>query len=265
MTETLPDTIATRIVNGDLAALDDNARVLWYSEVCRTLGMNPATRPFQFITMPNGRLTLYATKDATDQLRRRDQISTTIVERRDSDDIYSVIARASRPDGRHEESIGAVALGGLKGEAKANALMKAETKAKRRATLSICGLGFLDETEVADTPGVEPGSTPVDPGPDKANNKFNLVTRYAYDELAKETDAWSIFARNLLNDAIDDLTTEQREWLKNWTKDHFGPDGHPWPNINNRRAFTPDHAPILAEWIHMAAQYSPPCEADDAS
>jgi hypothetical protein len=26
--------------------------------------------------------------------------------------------------------------------------MKAETKAKRRVTLSICGLGFLDETEV---------------------------------------------------------------------------------------------------------------------
>jgi hypothetical protein len=31
---------------------------------------------------------------------------------------------------------------------KANAIMKAETKSKRRATLSICGLGFLDETEI---------------------------------------------------------------------------------------------------------------------
>jgi hypothetical protein len=30
----------------------------------------------------------------------------------------------------------------------ANAFMKAETKAKRRVTLSICGLGFLDESEI---------------------------------------------------------------------------------------------------------------------
>ena len=36
------------------------------------------------------------------------------------------------------------------GEQLANAMMKAETKAKRRVTLSICGLGLLDETEVED-------------------------------------------------------------------------------------------------------------------
>jgi hypothetical protein len=34
----------------------------------------------------------------------------------------------------------------------ANALMKAETKAKRRVTLSIAGLGWLDETELETIP-----------------------------------------------------------------------------------------------------------------
>ncbi len=34
--------------------------------------------------------------------------------------------------------------------------MKCETKAKRRATLSICGLGFLDETEIEDSREVHP-------------------------------------------------------------------------------------------------------------
>src|SRR5690606_24912460 len=34
----------------------------------------------------------------------------------------------------------------------ANAYMKAETKAKRRVTLSICGLGWLDETETETIP-----------------------------------------------------------------------------------------------------------------
>jgi len=256
MTDMLPATIATDIVNGNLAALDDAGRVEWYRRLCESLGLNPVTRPFQFITL-NSRLTLYATKDATDQLRHRDQISTRIVERRyDPDaDIYSVIAHAQTPTGRAEESIGAVAVGGLKGEARANAMMKAETKAKRRATLSICGLGFLDETEVADVPVAE-GEVPPPP-------RFS-VARMAYDNLAAEADAWSSFARNYLADAIDELTEAQREWLKDWAKEHPGPDGQSWPNLHNRRAFTADHAPIMAEWIAMARQYSPPCEADDA-
>jgi hypothetical protein len=259
MTEVLPAIIATRIVNGDLAQLDDNARVLWYSEVCRSLGLNPATRPFQFITL-NQRLTLYATKDATDQLRRRDDISIKVVERRwDRDlDLYSVVAQASTPAGRVEESTGAVSIAELKGEALANALMKAETKAKRRATLSICGLGFLDETEVADIPAavVEADGGPPPPA------RFT-VARTAYDTLAAEADAWSEATRNQLADAIDGLSKDQREWLKNWIKDHPGPDGRPWPNLRNRMAFSPEHAPVLAEWIAMASQYSPPCEADD--
>jgi len=60
------------------------------------------------------------------------------------------------PDGRSDESIGAVALGSLKGEAYANAIMKAETKAKRRVTLSVCGLGMLDENEVETIPDARP-------------------------------------------------------------------------------------------------------------
>ena len=35
-------------------------------------------------------------------------------------------------------------------------MMKAETKAKRRVTLSICGLGVLDETEVENVPHQAP-------------------------------------------------------------------------------------------------------------
>jgi hypothetical protein len=52
------------------------------------------------------------------------------------------------PSDRTDESIGAVPLDGLNGVDRANAMMKAETKAKRRVTLAICGLSVLDETEV---------------------------------------------------------------------------------------------------------------------
>jgi hypothetical protein len=65
--------------------------------------------------------------------------------------VYVVVVRAELPGGRSEDSTGAVPISG-QGEQFANALMKAETKAKRRATLSILGLGMLDETEVESIP-----------------------------------------------------------------------------------------------------------------
>jgi hypothetical protein len=45
-----------------------------------------------------------------------------------------------------------VPIGSLKGDSLCNALMKGETKAKRRVTLSIAGLGWLDETELETIP-----------------------------------------------------------------------------------------------------------------
>jgi hypothetical protein len=62
------------------------------------------------------------------------------------------------PNGRCDESTGAVSVSGLKGEALANAYMKAETKAKRRVTLSILGLNMLDESEVESMQSVTIGS-----------------------------------------------------------------------------------------------------------
>ena len=139
------------IVRGDLAMLQPEERARYYSTVCQSVGLNPLTKPFEYITL-NGKLTLYARKDATDQLRSLRGVSVAIVSRERVDDVYVVTARATMPDGRVDESIGAVFLGKTTGETLANALMKAETKAKRRVTLSICGLGMLDETEVETIP-----------------------------------------------------------------------------------------------------------------
>lgn len=140
------------VVLGDLKEMTPLDRMAYYHKVCESLALNPLTRPFEYITL-NGKLTLYARKDATEQLRKRDKVSVSIVGRELVEDVYVVTARATLPDGRTDESIGAVSVGGLKGENKANAMMKAETKSKRRVTLSICGLGMLDETEVETIPG----------------------------------------------------------------------------------------------------------------
>jgi hypothetical protein len=145
------------LVGGDLSVLDADQRLAYYQSVCTSVGLNPLTRPFEYIEL-NGKLTLYAKRDATDQLRHKYQVSIEIVDRTTQEDVYLVRARATMPDGRTDESLGAVSLLGLDGEALANALMKAETKAKRRVALSICGLGLLDETEVETIPSARSGA-----------------------------------------------------------------------------------------------------------
>lgn len=164
----LPEEIAKVLVGGDLGKLLPEQRVAYYNAVCRSLGLNPLTKPFAYITL-NGKMVLYALKDCTEQLRNLYSISLTLASREVIDGVYVVSASATRPDGRRDEATGAVAVENLKGEPKANAMMKAETKAKRRVTLSICGLGILDESEVdsipdarrMDTEGIDTGGHPI--------------------------------------------------------------------------------------------------------
>ena len=135
------------VVGGNLTDLTPAQRLDYYKNVTGSLGLNPLTKPFQYITL-NGKLTLYATRDCTDQLRKLHNVNINIVSRDRIEDVYAVTARATLPNGRVDESIGAVSIANLKGDNLANALMKAETKAKRRVTLSIVGLGMLDESEI---------------------------------------------------------------------------------------------------------------------
>ena len=139
------------VVGGDLKDLTSEERLTYYNEVCKSVGVNPLTRPFSYITL-NNKLTLYANKDCTDQLRGLKGVSITKLERETVEGVYAVTAYARNKEGREDTSVGAVSIENLRGEAKANAMMKAETKAKRRVTLSICGLGMLDETEVEAIP-----------------------------------------------------------------------------------------------------------------
>jgi len=135
------------LLNNDLSKLTATQRADLVVKVCNSLGLNPLTQPFQYIQL-NGKLTLYAQRNCTDQLRAIKSVSLTIEESKREGDLFIVTARATLPSGRQDQSVGAVSLAGLKNEALANAIMKAETKAKRRVTLSICGLSFMDETEV---------------------------------------------------------------------------------------------------------------------
>jgi hypothetical protein len=157
-----PEVLEQVLIGGDLAQLTEAQRLAYYRAVCQSLGLNPLSKPFEYLWL-NGKLRLYALRDCADQLRRLHGISITITNRERMGDLYIVTARAKDRTGREDESTGAVALGTLKGDALANALMKCETKAKRRVTLSLAGLGWLDETEIVTIPGVRVGEPTDDP------------------------------------------------------------------------------------------------------
>ncbi len=160
----------TVIVKGDLSNLTPQERSEYYAQVCKSIGLNPLSRPLEYLEL-DGRLTLYARKDAAEQLRAMHNISVEILSREEEEDLLIVHARAINGEGRSDEDYGAVLLQypeqvwskkskayvkhpragkPLKGVERANAIMKCVTKSKRRVTLSLAGLGFLDETEVED-------------------------------------------------------------------------------------------------------------------
>ena len=145
------------VADGDLSKLSPKQRVEYYHRTCESLGLNPLTRPLEYQRF-NGKVVLYARKEASEQLRFIHKVSIYKMEKETFDGVFVVTAYARTGDGKEDISTGAVPIANLKGEALANAFMKAETKAKRRVTLSVCGMGFLDENEV----NTIPGSKPVD-------------------------------------------------------------------------------------------------------
>lgn len=202
------DIVERVVMAGDLGKLTPADRVSYYRATCESVGLNPLTRPFDYITL-NGKLTLYARKDATDQLRRIHRVSVEIANRDRIEDVYIVTARATTPDGRTDESTGAVTIGSLKGDALANALMKAETKAKRRVTLSICGMGWLDETEIGSIPDARPAYVDQGTGeiiePKRGPSRAGLIRRL--NELANEARELGFNVPDM--DKIDSKTDDE--------------------------------------------------------
>jgi len=147
-----PNTISSLVINGDLKRLAPADKVAFYNYRCQQAGLDPAAKPFDLLTL-NGKEILYANAGATQQLTSIHKLSHQITSRELTDGIYCVFCKVTGPDGRSTENMGAVPVDSLKGEAKANAFLKATTKAIRRTVLAHCGLGMMDEAEVETIPG----------------------------------------------------------------------------------------------------------------
>lgn len=184
------------LIMGNLSQLTEEQRTNYYMKVCESVGLNPLTRPFEYIVL-NSKLVLYARRDATDQLRKIHNVSVDELIETEKDGVFIVTAKVRDKDGRTDIAKGAVNISGMKGDALANALMKAETKAKRRATLSICGLGMLDETELETIP-----SEAMQP---KAQSVFkNASLRNTFVE-----NVIKAFEHSVELNSLDDLETKK--------------------------------------------------------
>lgn len=214
----LPEKVEQVLIAGDLTPLTPEERLDYYKKVCTSLGLNPMTRPFEYLVFrerddeenprqAQGKLVLYARRDAGDQLRRMHGIGIFEVKRWEDQDYLYAEAKARARDGREDAALAVVlktkwkngyngekgSYVKLSGRELANARMKVETKAKRRVTLSICGLGFLDESEL-DTMQITGGVTP--------DGRIYHYEQKALPE-PKITDAEQKY--------LDRLTPEQRE------------------------------------------------------
>lgn len=149
--------LAKIVQSGNLAYLSESDRLIYYFSYCRQLGLNPLSRPFDYIQEGEGenlKITLYPNTQAASQLRDKRNVSTRILKEEIllNDEIYSVCVEARIGD-RTEEATGKVGIKldkygkPLSGEAKAKLMKKAETQARRRATLAIVGLDAIGDED----------------------------------------------------------------------------------------------------------------------
>jgi hypothetical protein len=201
--------VARAILIGDISKMDAETCQAYYVATCRSIGLNPLTRPLQALMSDDGTVRFYYDKSCAEQLRKLARVSTRVVSRETHEGLYIVTIEARTPDGRTEEAQGIVPLVRVKGTwetfttrqgatkryfkaeldaqgheivlpmshaDRANAMMRCETKAKRRVTLAICGLGFSERDGEGEHPMALPRPAPPDPAPTPADQDVAPVS-----------------------------------------------------------------------------------------
>lgn len=187
------------VTKGDVSGLSPEERVRYYLSTCHALGLNPQAQPFAFLRL-NGKEVMYATRGATDQLAALHKVNRRVTRGPEVMDLAGTkvvfcVCEATLPNGRSEVSTAAVPLPSG-AELVCNALMKAETKGKRRATLAILGLALLDESETDTLPASvrdEPRPAPEDPGVIVPDDRHTALAEYLA-AVASAASVWSVWS-----------------------------------------------------------------------
>lgn len=206
----LEQSIRALIVGGDLSRLSEEQLATYYQFRCEELGLSAASQPFSVLRL-SGKLVLYMTRGGTDQLAAIHRLNRKIVDGPRVIDVQGTkvvyaMCEVTHPNGRFDTSIATLPL-----TDPTMVFMRAETKAKRRATLSILGLGMLDESEVEDIPLSEKSSEhlPALPAHSEKVSESRVVVSSPEEQPAQVP----------LEDAIaEDLVADSKAWLDHLAK-----------------------------------------------
>jgi len=145
---------------GDYSKLSDDQRAQLHLQMCTSLGVNPLTRPFEWIEFydPETRgkkLTLYPKSSLADQLSYVHRIRVRTVEEKMVGTLYKLVLEGTMPDGRSETNVAYLDMVDregkpLRGQRHGNGLMKARTKCKRRLIFGMVGMSMPDRDSLQD-------------------------------------------------------------------------------------------------------------------
>jgi hypothetical protein len=192
--------VSSIVLRGDLSALTEEQLTRYYASLCESLSLDVRFKPFDVLIL-NGRKVLYANRACTDMLAKLHGITREIIDgprfvELDKTKAIICIARATSPSGRQETATAVVPANDP-----INGIMKCETKAKRRATLAILGLGLLDHTELDTIPGIKlPQDAP------QSNGEAPTIVRDPLD-----------VAEDMARAIRDDSTLSRGEKMNRWS------------------------------------------------
>lgn len=236
--------VESALAMNDLSKLTTQQRISYYNAVCESVGLNPLTQPFAYIVL-DGRLTLYARKECSEQLRKINSVSTQIIEKVESEDFFEVHVRAGDRAGRFEEDFASVYLFDkygkkLSGTNLANAKMKCVTKAKRRVTLAISGLGVIDESELdsIDPSKIQVAENPQIPKPFESverpvNSEAELEAQpqpelKAEEKPVQDFDGFVIsFGKKMMGKKLADFSVKDHEGMVKYLEEYSAKTGKP--------------------------------------
>lgn len=184
--------------------------------LCAKMGVSPLLQPIDLIPTKNG-LRPYLNKGAAELIRDERKISITDIEVSEKNGMFVAICKVRAMNGRVDCDMGAC----QKGNEPENSLMKAVTKAKRRATLSMCGLGaIIEEAHPTEYNGETPEETPSpnvtaileDEAESKRNFQAVVLSKIDVDELPKEV--WQKLIQQTMRLADTQSYEDAARWLQ---------------------------------------------------
>jgi hypothetical protein len=190
--------IADFLITGNLASFSKEKQIELMVNICKEVGVSPILRPLQLINFQGKSIWYLSASGAEAIAAKLGIIIETLEEKELTDKCVAMIrVKGTLPNGRTDTataylSIGSANLKGevttLKGEAYANAMMKLESKARRRLIVRLAG---LKDEYVPEESEIETKEMVVDALPEK-NEKLEKLKKVKVIETNKPTIETSV-------------------------------------------------------------------------